>query len=358
MDSFDQQIIHQFATSQVELADRIVMSVFRTKRGGKRSYHFGGFRGCIEDVNRHLSALANAVAADERDLFADYVSAVCGAMVSRGISVNLLADLLEMTRKCVPDILPEATAARAVEFIEAVLPVLHEPSDPPTWIADDKPLSETARACLDALLAGDCERAEACILRGLEQGIEMEALYLDVLQSCQRELGRLWQMNRISVAKEHYCSACTRSIMAQLISSSPKPEPNGRWAVATCVVGELHDLGLAMVCDFLRMRGWNTQYVGANLPPEEIIGALVERKATLLAVSATMVWHIRWVHAVVELVRASQVAGEVRVLVGGAPFTLAPQLWMKMNADGTAPDARSAAELAEQLVALDSLRKP
>jgi MerR family transcriptional regulator, light-induced transcriptional regulator len=351
VDSFDQQTIHLFSTRQAELSDRIVMSFFRTRHGSKRPYNFGGFSGCMRDVNTHVSAVANAVAVNEPALFMDYALAAGGALASRGIPANHLADIFEVTAKCLIEVIPEDTAARAVEFIGVAAAELHKEVEPPSYIADGNRLSGSAECYLDALLAGDCEAAEACVLRALSDGVSVEDLYLDLLQPCQRELGRLWQMKRISVAKEHYCTACTRSIMAQLISTFPKPVANGRNAVATCVIGELHDLGLAMVCDFIRMRGWQTQYVGANLPPEEIIGAIVDCKAALLAVSATMVWHLRWVHDVIELVRASEPGREARILVGGRPFLLAPDLWRKVDADGSAPDARAAAELAEELTA-------
>jgi hypothetical protein len=36
--------------------------------------------------------------------------------------------------------------------------------------------------------------------------------------------------------------------------------------VAACVSGELHEIGVRMLCDLLEMEGWNTIYLGANVP--------------------------------------------------------------------------------------------
>ena len=41
-------------------------------------------------------------------------------------------------------------------------------------------------------------------------------VYLLVFQPCQREVGRLWEAGRITVAQEHYCTAATQVIMSQL----------------------------------------------------------------------------------------------------------------------------------------------
>ncbi|WP_025682649.1 hypothetical protein [Paenibacillus maysiensis] len=40
----------------------------------------------------------------------------------------------------------------------------------------------------------------------------------------------------------------------------------------------------------------------------------------------------------------------VRIMVGGLPFNLDPCLWQEIGADGCAPDAEEALEVAEHLL--------
>ena len=69
-----------------------------------------------------------------------------------------------------------------------------------------------------------------------------------------REVGRLWQMNRLSVAQEHYVTAATQLIMSQLYPLVFRTARRDRRIVAACVGGELHELGVRMVADRLSQK--------------------------------------------------------------------------------------------------------
>ena len=157
-------------------------------------------------------------------------------------------------------------------------------------------------------------------------------------------------MNQVSVAQEHYCTAATQLIMSQLYPHIFATERIGRRLVATCVGGELHEIGIRMVADFFEMEGWDTYYLGANTPTESVVQTVVERSADILGVSATIAFHTSAVADLIANVRASEV-GDVKILVGGYPFNIAPDLWRQVGADGCARDAQEAVELANRLVA-------
>jgi len=180
-------------------------------------------------------------------------------------------------------------------------------------------------------------------------GIPVQELYSFVFERSQQEIGRLWQLNRISVAHEHYCTAATQLIMAQLYPYIFGGEKTGRHAVAACAIGELHELGARMICDFLEMDGWNTTYLGANVPLRDLIRMLEERGAGLLALSATMTFHINDLRQTIETVRKT-FEGKLKIVVGGYAFRRVENLWREIGADGFARDARQAVTVASQLV--------
>ena len=64
---------------------------------------------------------------------------------------------------------------------------------------------------------------------------------------------------------------------------------------------------------------------GANTPAPDLIRELVERRADVLAVSATMSFHVRAVTDLIAAVR-SRLGDRVKVLVGGYPFNVDPDL--------------------------------
>jgi methanogenic corrinoid protein MtbC1 len=236
------------------------------------------------------------------------------------------------------------------EYFEAGLgrlPVL--PSDLPPLFEDGAPHGELAKKFLSFLLNGERHLASRLILDAVDSGVEVKDIYLHVFQPSQREIGRLWQLNRVSVAQEHFCTAATQLIMAQLYPRIFRTEKNGRRMVATSIGGELHEIGIRIITDFFEMEGWDTYYLGANCPTNAILQALSDRRADVLAVSATMTFHIRAVEHLIAAVRAAENLKAVKILVGGYPFNVEPELWKRVGADAYAADASEAVASASRL---------
>ncbi len=165
---------------------------------------------------------------------------------------------------------------------------------------------QLARQYLDALLRTDRHAASRMILADVEAGASVKDIYLNVFQPAQREIGRLWQTGRVTVAQEHYCSAATQLIMSQLypyIFTGRRDK--GRRLVACCVGGELHEIGLRMVADLLEMAGWDTYYLGANTPAATVLETLAQREADVLALSATIHFNIGALTELIDALRKS-----------------------------------------------------
>ncbi len=212
-------------------------------------------------------------------------------------------------------------------------------------------LTPLAQQYFEALRRGERRRASQLIMDAVAGGTPVKDIYLNVFQAVQHEIGRLWQINQLSVAQEHYCTAATQLIMSQLYPHIFAAEKNGSTLVATCVAGDLHELGVRMVSDFFEMEGWDTFYLGANTPHASVISTLVERRANVLGISATMPFHLEAVRELIQTVRQSPPCAEVKILVGGHPFNRKPELWREFGADGWAVDAQQAIALANRLVA-------
>jgi methylmalonyl-CoA mutase cobalamin-binding domain/chain len=192
--------------------------------------------------------------------------------------------------------------------------------------------------------------ASQLILKAVQEGTDVKDIYTHVFQATQHEIGRLWQTNQISVAQEHYCTASTQIIMSQLYPYVFTSEKVGRRLVATCIGGELHEIGMRMVADFFEMEGWDTYFLGANAPNESIVKAISDQRAQVLGVSVTMTFHVHLLSALIEMVRTA-FGDQVKIFVGGYTFNIAPDLWKKVGADGYAPNAQQAILLANRLIA-------
>ncbi|HUE96453.1 MAG TPA: cobalamin-dependent protein [Longimicrobiaceae bacterium] len=203
---------------------------------------------------------------------------------------------------------------------------------------------------LAALCAGDRRSAFAAIGQGREAGLDLRTLYLDVFQPALREVGRLWQENRMNVAEEHLATAITETAMLRLYMEQEIRKEGGPALVAACAETERHAVGLRMLCDLMELEGWHTTFLGASVPTDDLIELLRRRKADVLALSVAIDPHLPQLRRTITAVRETLGDTSPLVIVGGRPFLERPELAGVVGADLTAPDAATAALLLGERV--------
>jgi methanogenic corrinoid protein MtbC1 len=349
MDTLHEQAGRDILASRAELAQAVVGREFSLHPELEQRYGKIAREKSLQDVAYHLSYLAQAVAAESAALFCDYVAWARVMLAKRGVLSSDLAFHLGCLRE-VLDKMPGGSGALAGQFVGAALEKLPEmPDDLPTFLDESLPLSPLAHQYLQSLLRGERDVAARLVLLAVDGGMPVKDIYLHVFQLAQYEIGRLWQTNQISVAQEHYCTAATQLIMSQLYPYIFSGEKNGGTIVAACVSGELHEIGVRMVADFFEMEGWNSYYLGANMPVSGILQALAEHKAEVLGIGTTITYHVAEAEKLIRAVRSDPACRGVKILVGGYPFNVEPDLAKKIGADGSAANAQSAIALANEL---------
>lgn len=330
--------------------DALVADLCRrlSERGPNELQRCGGSARAESDLREHLACLAEAIDSQSPALFVHHVSWVR----SLHDAVEVDPDCLRIALDLIAERLPEYGGiwSAAEPCLRQARAELERPAHPDYSLVDaDAPHGDLARAYLEALLAANRHEAGRLVLDALNRGVDVRAIYLDVFQPVQREIGRLWQINEISVAQEHYATAVTQFVMSQLYPRIFSGHKNGVRMVALSASKELHEIGIRMVADFFELSGWDTYYLGANTPPDGVAEAIERHEADLLAVSATMMIHLREVRQMIAAVRAAGL-DHIVTLVGGYPFNVVPDLWKRVGADGWAPDAAGAVTTAERLV--------
>jgi methanogenic corrinoid protein MtbC1 len=336
------------AERQEDLAREIVERHWKLRPALEQRYGKNGMARCLEDARYHLRYLCEAVEAGEPTLFVRYAAWAKTMLLARNIPVDDLVANLEVMLDVLGKELPVAMQMPAVDYVKSAIGSLTLANDNSSFLEPGQPLVELAHQYLSALLDYDRHSASALILAAVENKVSIKEIYCDVFERCQYEIGRLWQSNIVSVAQEHYCTASTQLIMSQLYPYIFRADRTFRGTiVAACVTGELHEIGARMLCDLLEMEGWNTIYLGANVPTAGIVDVLRDNHSNILAVSASMTFHIRAVREVIAAVRLASPA--TRILVGGCAFKIAPSLWRNVGADYWAKDASDAISLIDGL---------
>jgi methanogenic corrinoid protein MtbC1 len=350
MSTIYQQAAQAIRQNQNQLAETIVARQYESQSAVWKPFGDPGRAKSVRDAGYHLTYLAEALVAAEPDLFSEYLIWVKVLFAGLKFSKDVLPTTLEFTRQALDEILEPHLKLSAFEYLDSGLAAYQNaPSSLESFIKPDNPLTDLTHHYIEALLRGERQSASKMILESVAQGTAIKDLYLNVFQSSQREIGLLWQTNQISVAQEHYCTAATQMVISQLYPYIFASKRNGRRMIATCVGGELHEIGARMVADFFEMDGWDTYFLGANTPTEGVLRAIAERKAEVLAISATMTIHIDKVSELIAEVRRTKLDEGIKILAGGYPFNIAPSLWKSVGADAYARDAQQALVAAEGL---------
>lgn len=333
---------------QEDLAREIVECHWKLRPDFERLYGATGIARCLEDARYHLRYLSEAVRAEEPALFVHYATWAKQMLVARNIPVDDLVANLQIMLDVLQKELPPAMRRPATDYLKSAIQALTLANENRSFLDPYQQLAELANQYLSALLRYDRHSASALILRAVENKTSIKEIYSHVFERCQYEIGRLWQSNLVSIAQEHYCTASTQLIMSQLYPYIFRADRTVRGTiVAACVSGELHEIGARMLCDLLEMEGWNTIYLGANVPTAGIVEVLRDNHSNILALSASMTFHISAVREVVAAVRLA--TPQTRILVGGYAFKIAPNLWRDVGADHWTKDAADAITLIDGL---------
>lgn len=299
-----------------------------------------------------VDALLAAAATATPEIFAQHLVAESRAAASRGVPGDVLRRALTAAESALASSRDSLFGKALAACFACARPIVEDPPPPEqTRLGAHGAGGELALAYLDCLLRGDRHEALRLVREAADGGLPVRRIYLEILQPTQHEIGRLWQENQIGVATEHFCTAVTQLAMSQLYPRLFGGERNGRNMVAACVGGDLHEIGLRMVADFFEIAGWDTYFLGANTPAPSVVAAAVERRADLVAISATMSSHVAAAAELIARVRAEPALARTKIVVGGHPFGVAPELARRIGADATASDADQAIAVADALCA-------
>src|SRR5690348_14944821 len=290
-----------------ELAEAVVARQYERQPALRERYGPGGQAKCAQDTEYHLSYLAAAVTYSSPALFAHYAAWAKAVLAAFGVGTEDVERNLLCLRDVLGEELPAGMAEAVAPHVEVALRTLPAaPTVLPSFLEGEDGLSELARQYLKTLLAGGRHDAGRLILEAVRAGVGVADVYLQVFERCQREVGRLWQLNQITVAQEHYCTAATQLAMAQLYPYLFALPKKGRRLVAASVGGELHEVGLRIVADLFEADGWDTVYLGANVPAGAVVQTVAEHRPDLLVISATMAFHLPNVEQLIALARSSE----------------------------------------------------
>jgi len=169
-----------------------------------------------------------------------------------------------------------------------------------------------------ALLNGDRRKSYQMVEQYLQNDITVKELYEQYIKETLYQVGILWEHNKISVASEHLATAITESILNSLFEKIVSENRVGKTAIVACVENEYHQVGIKMVADIFEMNGWDTHFLGANVPVEELIKFAKTIEPNIFALSLSIYFHLPDLEKMIT--KITEAFPEIPIIIGGQAF--------------------------------------
>jgi len=199
-----------------------------------------------------------------------------------------------------------------------------------------------------AVEVGDRDTAVEVTQAALDEGVAPLDI-LDWMTDAMGVVGDRFARQEIYVPEMLISARAMKGAVALLepllIASGYKPD---KTAVMGTIKGDLHDIGKNLVGMMLKGANFEIVDLGTNTNVDEFLDAAREHKADLIGISALLTTTMGNMKNVIAAVREADDMPDLRVIVGGAPVT--HEFAVQIGADGWAPDAASAVEVATAVV--------
>lgn len=191
------------------------------------------------------------------------------------------------------------------------------------------------RHYLDALLQGRRSECSAVVQKLLDQEIDIKVLYTELFQESLYEVGRMWEKNQVSVAKEHLATAITEGLLNLVyprLFSDESPLTDKK-VIISCAANEFHQIGGKMAADMFELNGWESHFLGANTPVDHMLEHIQEVKPDLAGLSVSVYYNMPMLKKGLEAIRGNFT--HLDIFVGGQAFN-----WGGLNAIKHDPKTR------------------
>lgn len=224
---------------------------------------------------------------------------------------------------------------------------------PGTYLDESYLYSELSREYIGFVMRGELEKANGSVLKQLENTIPLEDIYTKIIKNIQYEIGRLWEMNLISVSQEHASTVAAHALLMH-VNAIKSASSNGKIVISACLTREMHEMGLNLVTGYLRLHGYTTRFKGANNSVSAMIAEIKDMKPDAVAISISMpMWQKYLLHLIQEI---KDIQNPPKVIVGGYLFLDDPQAYQLFGADGYSKDPEDAVKLLDTLFSKEASR--
>ncbi len=200
-----------------------------------------------------------------------------------------------------------------------------------------------------AIIEGDAGAARELTGQALAENVEPLEIVQQHLVPAMDEVGRLFEEEEYFIPEMLLSARAMKESMGLI---RPLLAKRGSKPVATAVIGtvkgDLHDIGKNLVASMLEGGGFEVIDLGVDVTPDQFVEAVRRHEATLVCLSTLLTTTMPSIQKTLDVLKASGVREQVRVIIGGAPIS--QHYADQVGADGYGENARTAVLKARELV--------
>lgn len=209
-------------------------------------------------------------------------------------------------------------------------------------------VEQAAMSLGDAIKSGLKASARDSALVELEKRDSLDIINNDLIPALN-EVGRDFEERRLFLPQllmsAEAAQAAFETIREKLSASGQQPEKKGKLVLAT-VLGDIHDIGKNIVKTLLVNYGFEVLDLGKDVPPGQIVRAVLRHDITLVGLSALMTTTVTNMEQTIKELHAA--APECRIMVGGA--VLNEEYAKSIGADFYSKDAMGSVHYAQEIL--------
>jgi 5-methyltetrahydrofolate--homocysteine methyltransferase len=204
------------------------------------------------------------------------------------------------------------------------------------------------KALAEAVINGDQGAAVNITKSALSEGTAAKNVLEEGLIAGMNIVGSRFKKNEIYIPEVLIAARAMKMAMEVLEPELVKAgvEPVGRFLIGT-VQGDLHDIGKNLVAMMLKGAGFKVIDLGIDVKPEKFVEKAKATGTQLIGMSTLLTTTMPSMEKTIKALKGAGILA--KIMIGGAPVT--QNYADKIGADGYAPDAASAVDLAKSLVA-------
>ena len=208
---------------------------------------------------------------------------------------------------------------------------------------------EVLELLYQSILKGNAPDAKMYTQKALEEDIPPQEIISTGMNSAMEEVGIRFSRNELFLPEMMIAARAMKEGMGII---EPYIVGKSVAVMGKIVVGtikdDLHDVGKNLIAMMFKGSGFDVVDLGIDVPKEKFLQSIQEESPEFVGISALLTTTLPNVIETIDFLRTSGIDESCKILVGGAPVT--PEFAKDAKADGYAPDAGSAIQVAKTMM--------